>query len=53
MLNRSIETLVCAFCLNFVSIFADEMANAVQKLQKIVNKEKAARQEAEQKLTGE
>jgi hypothetical protein len=27
------------------------MANAVQKLQTIVNKEKAARQEAEQKLT--
>jgi hypothetical protein len=36
-----------------VSIFADDTANAIQKLQNIVNKEKAARQEAEQKHTGE
>jgi hypothetical protein len=35
-----------------VSIFADDTANAIQKLQNIV-KEKAARQEAEQKHTGE
>jgi uncharacterized protein (DUF1499 family) len=49
MLKKSIQTLVCAFCQNCVSIFADDTANAIQKLQKIVNKEKAARQEAEQK----